>query len=668
MNTIEASKGTPMPTRILMAVGLLVALQPVAHAGAFAFDPPTHVGSHGAYAVEVADFNGDGRDDLAALVEGHLEVALQDGTGALAAPLRLEINSAYFHDIQVADLGADGTIQLLVGHERGLAVYTWYGVGGYGVATYWAQVPCRFLATADLDFDGAADVYCHAQGFQGALYYSGPGNALQAPVYMQAPVNMGFSYIGEARLGDVTGDGKPDLVQTANGYNSFFVHAHDGARGFLPPVAYPYPEEDDSWSGAIEIMDVDGDGSNEVIVAKPCNRPCSEILVFSRGEHGYLALSQRFPSHDIPRALLASDIDRDGRQDLLVGHAGWHSVGRYMGQDAGLSGAEVLTSVPTHAGSNRYALGDLDHDGFTDLAVANSFGVSVLYGGHSAPSDFDGDRVSDVLWRHSTGRNVIWRSADSTQPTTLDDLDAAWSIQATGDFDGDGAGDVFWRNHETGANEIRLSAHDPQSTTGVTSQHWQVVGAGDFDGDGRSDLLWRNARTGANTIWKAGNSAMVQATSGVTDLRWKVVGVGDFDGDDRSDILWRHATSGANVIWRGGHRASPRAVVDVTNLAWKVAGVGDFDGDGEDDMVWRNGSTGMNAIWLSANKATSQAVRGVSNLAWTIAAVGDYNGDGRSDLLWRNTASGANVIWRSADARQQQAVATVRGLAWEIVP
>jgi hypothetical protein len=635
------------------------------------FGAPLNLRLGTAYSLAIGDFNGDGRNDLAALVDGHLEVRLQDGRGALATPLQLAIPSVVFGVVQGVDLGADGSTEILVGHSGGLAVYGWNGAGGFALENHAARSPCWYMAAADLDFDGAPDIFCHGQLADATLYYSGQGKALQAPVYMQTaayiPNAGGGRRIMQAQLKDVTGDGKPDLLIAHSSSNSFFVYPHDSGRGFLPATAYPYPEEDDLGSLAIEAMDVDDDGFNEVIVAKACNRPCSSILVFSRDNHGYLALSKRLPSYDGPAALLASDIDGDGHEDLLVGHAGWFAVGRYMGKGQKLSDVEKLSiNVQTEAGSNFYALGDLNHDGFTDLAVGNLGGISLLYGGRRAASDFDGDGVSDLWWRQSTGQNVIWRSADITKPISIDAVDPAWSIQAGGDFNGDGKSAMVWRNRETGANYIGTDYQ--MGLTSVTNQDWQVVGAGDFDGDDRADLLWRNARTGANTIWKSGDATNLQATNGVTDLRWSVVGVGDFDGDGRSDILWRHSASGANVIWRGGHWAEQQAVAGVSNVAWQVAGVGDFDGDGKDDVAWRNRTTGANAIWRSAIAATAQAVTGVSNLVWTIAAIGDYNGDGRSDLLWRNVKTGADVIWRSADARQQQAVATVGDLRWKIVP
>lgn len=471
------------------------------------------------------------------------------------------------------------------------------------------------------------------------------------------------------QLEDVTGDGLSDLVIASSQANSFFVYPHDGVSAFLPAYSYPQSEEFWAWPGAIEVMDIDGDGANEVITASPCNRPCSNVFVYRRDTQGFLYLAKTIPTYDIPFALTAYDIDRDGNEDLLVGHSGWFEVGRYMGQGTDLSTTELRSSVPVNGPSFSQAFGDLNHDRRTDLVVANSFGVSLLYGATRTINDFNGDYVTDVLWRNPvTNQNVIWKSANNTTPQAMNSVGLAWTLQTTGDFNGDGKYDVFWRNTMTGQNVIWRSANAAtgQAVTSITNLDWAVVGAGDFDGDGKSDLLWRNGTTGANAIWKSANYVTQQTVNTLSDLRWQVAGIGDFDGDGKSDILWRHSTYGNNAIWRSGKSASPQAVTTMA-VSWTFTGVGDFDDDGRDDIVWRHAGTGANAIWRSANSATTQAVTGVTNLSWKIAAVGDYDGDGRSDLLWRNTTSGTNVIWRSAVSTTPKGVTGVTNLDWRIV-
>ena len=664
-----ASRQISILRKFLMSAGIVLLVQfPGAQAGGFAFGSPVNMTwwPGGTLALSVADFNGDGRDDLAVLYGGHLEVSLQDENGLLGQPVAFGIESIDFLTIAHADIGADGTIEILVGHDAGLAVYKWNG-DGFSLENHAASSPCWFMASADLDADGNPDVFCHGYHADAALYYSNWGPSLEAPVYMQTSAYGSPLYVMQAQLKDVTGDARPDLLLATSSSSAFFVYANDGERGFLPADAYSYPSEYALYSGAIEAADFDGDGSNEIVVAMPCNAPCSSVLIYKRGADGYLGLSKTLPTYDIPFGLLVHDFDRNGKPDLLVGHSGWSAVGLYKGGPGGLSHKEGIYPAATHAHSERYSVGDLDHDGYDDLAVSNSFGVSVLYGGQPPQNDFDGDFVSDLLWRRdATGTNSIWLSANSATPQTLDNADAAWSIQATGDFNGDGIDEAFLRNMITGANQILRAGYNPKSVTAVTNQDWQVVGAGDFDGDGRTDLLWRNRHTGANAIWGAGDYRIQQAVVGVTDLRWQVAGVGDFDGDGQSDILWRHIATGNNAIWLSGRFETQHAITAVTGSQWLVQGMGDFDGDGRDDVVWRNAGSGTNAIWLAANYRKQKEVVAVTNLAWAIAAIGDYDGDGLDDLLWRNGRTGANVIWRSADYSNQQVVTAVSP-AWQVI-
>lgn len=661
-----------MLTRFLSVLILVAAFPAAAHSATFAFKAPINVKTPAMNSrlpsdVVIADFNGDGRDDLAAMGLDYFEVFLQNDGGTLSAPLAPEPPFGVFLGaIHGADLDGDGARELLVGHQKGLAIYRSDGAGGFTLDDRRTEYACWNIASADLDGDGAPDVLCLGLYADAMLFYSDAGTGLGVPTYMQTAA-MQAGTLGQAQLKDVTGDGKPDLLLASGSANSFFVYRHDGDRGFLPAVAYPYPEAAYLWSHTIEALDLDGDGGNEVVVAAPCNMPCSTLYVYRHGNQPYLELAQSVPTLDNPDALLATDVDADLDEDLLVGHRGWSTVGRYLTQGQGLPSAELWSSVPVRQLSRGLASGDLNRDGHADLAVANSFGVSLLYGGLLAANDFGSDFQSDLVWRNPlTGENKVWMSADSAKSQGLPARDQEWTVQAIADFDGDGEADMFWRNRKTGANEI-LSAGLSQvnDTLDVASQDWQVVGAGDFDGDGRADLLWRNARSGANAIWKSGVATSQQATATVSDLRWKVAGVGDFDGDRRADILWRHSASGSNAIWRSGRSEAAQAVA-AASPQWTVAGAGDFDGDRKDDVVWRNTSTGTNTIWLSADSAAPIAVSTVADMDWVIAAAGDYNGDERADLMWRNLRTGANVIWRSADSRRSQAVTSMPG--WNVVP
>ncbi len=360
-------------------------------------------------------------------------------------------------------------------------------------------------------------------------------------------------------------------------------------------------------------------------------------------------------------------------------HASWTSAGypSAMMFEAGTAGGgynpDIHTPNDTLANTGGTAAPSV---AFAKLGLAFAGELAKTVSGQPTArdgrSDFNGDGISDILWRNAvTGSNSIWRSANAAahQPMT-GVTDADWKIVGVGDFNGDNTDDVLWRNGTTGANAVWQSANlaSYQPMTGVTNVDWKVVGVGDFNGDGRGDVLWRNSATGANVIWRSANSGSQQGMLGVTNLDWKIVGVGDFNGDGRDDVLWRNVGTGDNIIWLSANSATRQSMASVADMDWLVAGVGDFDGDGKHDVLWRNAATGANVIWRSANSITYQSVTPVADLAWLVVGVGDFNGDGRSDILWRNASTGANAIWQSANKARQQPVLRVADLSWEVVP
>lgn len=633
--------------------------------------------------VAIGDANGDGRADLAVAmreVDGtyRLSLFLQRQDGTLPPALEFELPDAPFetgYSVSLADMDGNGIDEFILGSSHPEVIVARYdGTSILAMDRHQARRGCEYHAVGDMDGDGHLDVACHNWQYTATFYYGdGAGGFETREMTTSAGAYDPYWHFKGLRLGDVTGDGRPDLLATDSLINSFFVHQNDGQRGFRPGRTYTHPPSPNNlWAAAIEVIDLGGDGTLEVVTASPDNQPHAMLNLHRRQANGFLRRTARLQSHDSITALQAFDVDGDGLQDLVAGHYDFNAV-TVTRQAGGDLAGQSRFELPGFLGhSNALALGDLNSDGCVDLAGASYSGALVLYGCREFESslpevDYDGDGVSDVLWQINTTSvtAAIWRWADDL--AYLEDLYAQRGhipyvpgpvyVQAQNDFNGDGATDLFWRNLETGVNEIVLSGFYRRPVATLADQTWQVVGAGDFDGDDRADLLWRNGQTGANAIWLSADETTRQEIEEAADVRWNVAGIGDFNDDGRSDLLWRHATSGRNYIWFGARRANQKALPTI-NLEWRVAGVGDFDGDGKDDVVWRNATSGSNTIWLAANASTQQKVRAVTNTDWTIAIIGDYNGDGRSDLFWRNQATGKNVIWHSANSVRQQAVAS----------
>ena len=73
------------------------------------------------------------------------------------------------------------------------------------------------------------------------------------------------------------------------------------------------------------------------------------------------------------------------------------------------------------------------------------------------------------------------------------------------DFDGNGISDLLWRDTQTG--DLAIWLMDGTARPGKTfvfprvDPSWQIAGVGDLDGDSKADLVWRNTQSGGVAEW-----------------------------------------------------------------------------------------------------------------------------------------------------------------------
>jgi glucose/arabinose dehydrogenase len=302
-----------------------------------------------------------------------------------------------------------------------------------------------------------------------------------------------------------------------------------------------------------------------------------------------------------------------------------------------------------------------------ELYVADIAGGTVyrLVDTHTATHDFNGDGMSDIVWRNTNGNVAIWQM-NGTQTISAADLGAvptSWSIVGQRDFDGDGKSDMLW--HDTGGNvAIWLMNGGTVSSSvfvGNVPTAWSIVGTGDFNSDGKADILWHDT-SGNVAIWLM-NGGTVSSSLFVANVptTWSIA------GSSGKGILWRN-TAGDVALWKmnGGTVSSAVSLGNVPT-SWSIVGVGDFNGDGNTDILWRD-SSGNVAIWLMGSGGTVSSSVFVANVptTWSIVETGDFDGDGKSDILWRDT-SGNVAIWtmNGGTVSSSLAVANV-STAWTI--
>src|SRR5262249_33423401 len=169
--------------------------------------------------------------------------------------------------------------------------------------------------------------------------------------------------------------------------------------------------------------------------------------------------------------------------------------------------------------------------------------------------DFNGDAMSDVLWRDTSGNAAIWLMNGATiqSAASLSNVASAWSVVGQRDFNSDGFADILWRNSASGQLLVWLmngATVIGGGSPGAAASPWSVAGTGDFNGDGFGDVLWYNSSTGQAVVWLLNGTSVIGGGSpGSAANPWMVAGTGDFDGNGTSDILWHNTSTGQLAIW-----------------------------------------------------------------------------------------------------------------------
>ncbi|HEU5340294.1 beta strand repeat-containing protein [Edaphobacter sp.] len=339
---------------------------------------PVTVGN-GPDGVAAGDFNGDGLIDLAVLNGNKktISILIGDGAGGFTAsgttyatgnsPVAIvatDFNGDGKLDLAVAN-SADGTISILLGNGDGTfknqAVYTLPNLLLVGTTP-------TALAVGDFNGDGIPDIAVAGSILVGTVdIMQGDGTgAFSAPFLLSAAVGNGPSSIV---VGDFNGDGKLDFAVTNKSSNSISVMLGGGnGTTFNQATGSPISTGSSTSPAALVAADLNGDGKRDLAVVESGK---NRIDIFKgKGDGTFTLQPSSLATGSSPTSIVSGDFNSDGKIDLAAGNTISKTLGMFLGNGDLTFQSQTTAGV----GSNPIvgASADFNGDGTSDLVVANN--------------------------------------------------------------------------------------------------------------------------------------------------------------------------------------------------------------------------------------------------------------------------------------------------------
>jgi subtilisin family serine protease len=332
-------------------------------------------------ATAIADVTGDGLLDVIAVTAAYNDPAnddkvmvfpsLADGTRGPVQKYSRSVANYGAGNFDVGDLSGDGKTDVAVPTSGGIDVFTQSGSGLTGPTLVPTTADPDQIDVIDLDGDADQDMVFAESFFTGGIHVLTHAGSTYTATKVSTEV------ANEVEVGDVTSDGRPDIVLVRAGVVK--VLAQTPAGTFAAPVTYTYPNG--AFGGGLALADVTGDGRTDAISSEMANSPNAKVFVWPQTAAGALSGPVTYASLDSPGAVEAADINGDGRGDVVTGNGGWGSLQVYLQRGDGALAPPTTLSLNAGNGSARNALsiGDFSGDGRPDLAYTGPFdGLNLL--------------------------------------------------------------------------------------------------------------------------------------------------------------------------------------------------------------------------------------------------------------------------------------------------
>ncbi len=364
--------------------------------------------------MAIGDFNHDGRTDVALIGDERLLLFLQRPEGGLGSPEKLAHNIQSPELVQAADVDGDGRDDLVISctdSEYALLLMPQGQDGRLGGLRRVRQVEMRSVTVA-ARADEADDIFVieRATGRLKRLRWSADAGAgADWPQVSHAWPARSDARRRPLAIGDLTGDGRPDLLFADPKAAQFYLFENSPV-GVRAGRAFPGLLE----ASDVAIADMDGDGALEALVVSPkenllgradwesdrlsfprplktggtpvlvavgadgevarverdAERECAIVISRGETEAARIAIGKL---DDDPARLMFVDVDQDGRDDLVLLSDYEKPIVALRGADgwARLDDAGARAELIRDARSAGVAAADVTGNGKAELLIAH---------------------------------------------------------------------------------------------------------------------------------------------------------------------------------------------------------------------------------------------------------------------------------------------------------
>jgi uncharacterized protein (TIGR03437 family) len=558
--------------------------------------------------------------------QGSVAILLGHGDGSFGTATNFPAGPGPL-SLALADFNGDGKLDLAVGNTGGVdgSVSVLFGKGD---GTFLAPVNYpvtqnpQSIVAADFNGDGKLDL---------ALINSGPGSVDQLQILLGGtdgvfkplpPLSTGTG-LAHLAYTDLNHDGKMDLLIVDPASSTMQVLLGNGDGTFQGPQTYLSA----AGAGSIALMPL-LDGNAAIIV--PDNISGALVLNIA-DKNGVIGAPSILNLGTYPAGIAAADLNGDKHPDLIVTDAEAGSVYVLLNQGRGVFGNPTPYTVGSKPSA--LAIADLNHDGNLDVVAADNGGIDVLLGkgdGTLSPvktfaasgqlssialADFNGDGKVDAASANSTtGALALFAgNGDGTfQPASPISLPGGVTplTVVSGDFDGDGKQDLAMAYNQPlpsgvstttppggvyillGKGDGTFSAPANIALPGNVLPEFTAGGlaAADLNGDGKLDLVVAFQTANGNqvvTLLGKGDGTFTMAAPAVTHTSAYTIVITDLNGDGKPDLVLGDCCGLAEagyLIGNGDGTFAPEAQFPSGPSPGAIAAA-DLDGDGKPDLA-----------------------------------------------------------------------------------